>query len=58
MPSKREEKLRRTSAESHHLSVATQASCEDTQNHIKASHGAIARSLALLGRPFTRIFGD
>jgi hypothetical protein len=56
MPSNDREELHRISAESHQLTNAARSSCDDTNQHIRSSREAIARSLQLLGRRFNQMF--
>ena len=58
MPSKHQDDLKRTSAETHARAVASHTSCEQTSEAIISSRNVIARSLALLGRRFYRLDRD
>jgi hypothetical protein len=54
MPLPDDLELRRLSAESQAHILASHASCEDSLRHVRASRGAIQRSLRLLSAPFHR----
>ena len=58
MPSKHQDDLRRTSAETHARTSASHTSCEQTSEAIISSRHVIARSLELLGRRFYRFDGS
>jgi hypothetical protein len=58
MPSERQQRLARASAESQAHIGAARASCEITREHISDSRNAIARSLALLNLRYSRAEED